>query len=166
MNFVESISDNDKYESLRLGNQLCFPLYAVSKELIRRYKPFLDEIGLTYTQYITMMVMWEHRKVNVKELGELLFLDSGTLTPVLKKLESKGYVTRRRSKRDERNLIVEVTDAGMHLRDEALDIPEHISICMGLTDEEMHLLYVSLSRLLGTLSAEVHHQGGTTPQGE
>ena len=88
----------DKYASLKLENQLCFPLYAVSKEIIRRYKPSLDKLDLTYTQYITMMVMWEKKQVNVKELGEKLLLDSGTLTPVLKKLEHKGYITRERSR--------------------------------------------------------------------
>ena len=82
----------DKYKMLRLSSQLCFPLYACAKEIVKKYKPFLDELDLTYTQYITMMVMWENEKVNVKELGELLYLDSGTLTPVLKKLEQKGYL--------------------------------------------------------------------------
>ncbi|MBQ7425617.1 MAG: MarR family transcriptional regulator, partial [Lachnospiraceae bacterium] len=93
-------TNEEKYESLKLGNQLCFPLYACSKEIIRRYKPFLDDIDLTYTQYITMMVLWEKKTVNVKTLGECLYLDSGTLTPVLKKLEFKGYITRVRSSED------------------------------------------------------------------
>ena len=88
---------------LKLENQLCFPLYACSKEIVRRYKPFLDPLDLTYTQYITMMVLWEKKAVTVKELGEKLYLDSGTLTPVLKKLESKGYLTRERSGKDEQN---------------------------------------------------------------
>lgn len=92
----------DKYDLLKLENQLCFPLYACSKEIVRRYKVYLDKLDLTYTQYIVMMVMWEDKELNVKELGDKLFLDSGTLTPVLKKLESKGYVTRERSKIDER----------------------------------------------------------------
>ena len=116
----------DKYDSIKLDNQLCFPLYACSKEIIRKYKPFLDEIDLTYTQYITMMVMWEKKSVNVKTLGECLYLDSGTLTPVLKKLESKGYITRERSEKDERNLVVSITDSGMKLRDKAVEIPAKI----------------------------------------
>ena len=95
----------DKYDSLKLENQLCFPLYACSKEIVRRYKVYLDKLDLTYTQYIVMMVMWEDKELNVKELGDKLFLDSGTLTPVLKKLESKGYVTRERSKIDERTIF-------------------------------------------------------------
>ena len=88
---------SEEYESLRLENQICFPLYACSKEIVRRYKPFLDELDLTYTQYIAMLVMWEQKRINVKNMGRLLFLDSGTLTPVLKKLEQKGYILRTRS---------------------------------------------------------------------
>ena len=96
------MSDYKNYDALKLDNQLCFPLYACSKEIVRRYKPFLDEIDLTYTQYIAMMVLWEEKKVNVKELGSRLFLDSGTLTPVLKRLEQKGIITRQRDEKDER----------------------------------------------------------------
>ena len=105
----------DKYDCLKLKSQLCFPLYACSKEIIRKYKPFLDKFDLTYTQYITMMALWENESMNVRELGLVLFLDSGTLTPVLKKLESKGYLERKRSKEDERNLIVTVTEKGWKL---------------------------------------------------
>ena len=99
-----------KYDCLRLDSQLCFPLYACSKEIIRRYKPLLDELDLTYTQYITMLVLWEHKSLTAKELGRILYLDSGTLTPLLKKLENKGLLTRKRSDADERNLIVTVTE--------------------------------------------------------
>ena len=102
----------DRYEALKLKNQLCFPLYVCAKEIVRAYKPYLDELDLTYTQYITMMAMWEHGELRVKELGEYLYLDSGTLTPLLKRLEEKGYVARRRSAEDERDLIVTVTAAG------------------------------------------------------
>ena len=94
----------DKYDALKLENQLCFPLYACSKEIVRKYKPFLDELDLTYTQYIAMMVLWEHRQISVKDMGALLYLDSGTLTPVLKKLEQKGYLVRARDSEDERVL--------------------------------------------------------------
>lgn len=139
----------DKYECLKLKSQLCFPLYACSKEIIRRYKPFLDEFDLTYTQYITMMAMWENESMNVRELGKCLFLDSGTLTPVLKKLESKGYLARRRSKEDERNLIVSVTDKGWQLRDEALSIPQAMSSCVNLEAEESAQLYRLLYKVLG-----------------
>ena len=114
----------DKYKMLRLSSQLCFPLYACAKEIVKKYKPFLDELDLTYTQYITMMVMWENEKVNVKELGELLYLDSGTLTPVLKKLEQKKFIGRHRDKDDERVLNVTLTDSGRELKDKALDVPK------------------------------------------
>ena len=103
------------FSSLKLDNQLCFPLYAASREVIRRYRPFLEELDLTYTQYITMMVFWEVGQINVKELGKRLYLDSGTLTPLLKSLEAKGYVNRSRSKSDERVLNVELTVAGEEL---------------------------------------------------
>ena len=141
----------DKYDSLKLANQLCFPLYACSKEIIRKYKPFLDEIDLTYTQYITMMVMWEKKSVNVKTLGECLYLDSGTLTPVLKKLESKGYITRERSEKDERNLVVSITDSGMKLRDKAVEIPSRIGSCVRLTAEEAATLYNLLHKIIGNV---------------
>ena len=137
------------YDRLRLENQLCFPLYACSREIIKQYKPFLDELDLTYTQYITMMVLWERTSLTAKELGEALFLDSGTLTPLLKKLEAKGFLTRKRSAEDERSLIVTVTDAGLALRDRAVRIPEAMAACSPLTPEEGEALYRILYRLLG-----------------
>ena len=138
-----------KYEALKLENQLCFPLYAAARETIKRYKPFLDELDLTYTQYITMMVLCERTSLTAKELGEALFLDSGTLTPLLKKLEAKGYLTRKRSAEDERSLVVTVTDAGLALRDRAVRIPEAVAACSPLTPEEGEVLYRILYRLLG-----------------
>ena len=144
-------ANNKNYDSLLLKNQLCFPLYAVSKEIIRRYKPFLDKLDLTYTQYITMMAMWEYREMNVKELGEKLYLDSGTLTPVLKKLEAKGYVTRSRSRKDERNLIVSITDEGLALREQALDVPAGIAKCICLGTDEAQALYTTLYKVLNTI---------------
>lgn len=142
----------DKYDALKLDNQICFPLYAVSKEIIRRYKPFLDEIDLTYTQYITMMVMWEEQSICVKDLGARLFLDSGTLTPLLKNLEKKGYITRTRSKDDERVLNVLVTAEGMSLRDRAVDIPAKIGNCVDLEKDEVLRLYKILNKLMGQFS--------------
>ena len=139
---------DQKYDALKLENQLCFPLYACAKEIVRKYTPFLNELDLTYTQYITMMVMWEHESISVKELGKYLFLDSGTLTPVLKSLEKKGFVDRKRSKEDERVLIVQVTEAGMKLRDAALDIPEKVSGCIQIDTEEAKTLYTILYKLL------------------
>ena len=113
----------DKFDCLKISNQLCFPLYACSKEIVKRYKPYLDPLDLTYTQYITMMIVWEEKEITVKALGEKLFLDSGTLTPVLKKLEQKGFVKRVRSKDDERNLIITLTKDGEELKKQASSIP-------------------------------------------
>lgn len=139
----------DKYDVLKLDNQLCFPLYAVSKEIVRKYTPFLSEIDLTYTQYIVMMVMWEHKEVSVKELGQKLFLDSGTLTPLLKTLEKKGFVKRERSKDDERFLVVSITDEGMKLREKAVDVPTKIGGCIALSAEDAMQLYTIVRKMLG-----------------
>ena len=141
-----------KYDCLKLENQLCFPLYACSKEVIRRYKPYLDKLDLTYTQYIAMMVMWEKKEVTVKELGEYLYLDSGTLTPLLKKLEEKKYVVRNRSKEDERNLIVSVTEEGERLKEQAVEVPESLSACVNMKPQEAQQLYQLLYKLLDRLS--------------
>ena len=122
--------DGQKYDALKIENQLCFPLYAASREVIKKYKPYLDEIGLTYTQYITMMVMWDRKEVNVKELGQCLFLDSGTLTPL-------------------RNLIVQITEEGMALRERALHIPAALASCVNLETEEAMELYRLLYKVLG-----------------
>lgn len=137
-----------KYDCLKLSNQLCFPLYACSREMIKLYKPWLDELGLTYTQYITMMVLWEHHATTVKSLGQELYLDSGTLTPLLKKLEEKGLVTRRRSEQDERNLIVTLTEKGEALREEALHIPAEMTKCVNLPREDIRELYRMLYQML------------------
>ncbi|MBR4669788.1 MAG: MarR family transcriptional regulator [Butyrivibrio sp.] len=140
--------NDEAYESLKIGNQLCFPLYACSKEIIRKYKPFLDALDLTYTQYIVMMVMWDKKKVNVKTLGENLYLDSGTLTPVLKKLESKGYIKRERSEKDERNLVVTLTEDGEALKEKAVNIPKKVGSCVCLSSEESKTLYDLLYKII------------------
>lgn len=140
----------DKYAAIRLKNQICFPLYACSKEIVRRYKPILDELDLTYTQYIVMMVLWERNEVNVKELGKELMLDSGTLTPLLKKLQSKGYIKRERMESDERNLRVTVTETGEALKDEAVKVQGKMSKCVTLDSSEAEELYKLLYKLLGT----------------
>ena len=139
----------DKYAGIRLENQLCFPLYVCSKEIVRRYKPYLDELNLTYTQYIAMMVLWEEREVTVTELGKQLFLDSGTLTPLLKKLEQKGFVTRKRMESDERNVCISITDKGDRLKEEAVKIHEKMSCCISLNPEEVKTLYTILQKVLG-----------------
>jgi len=141
---------NNKYDALKLENQICFPLYVCSKEIVKKYKPFLDEIDLTYTQYITMMVMWEKKEINVKELGNYLYLDSGTLTPVLKKLEQKAYITRKRNESDERVLNVTITEEGEKLKERALEIPAKISQCTALEPEEAMQLYAILKKMLTT----------------
>jgi DNA-binding MarR family transcriptional regulator len=141
----------ENYDSLKLDNQLCFPLYACSKEIVRLYKPFLDEIDLTYTQYIVMMVMWETGEINVKSLGERLYLDSGTLTPLLKKLETKGYITRHRSAEDERNVIIKLTEDGEALKKKAVCIPEKMQGCVHLTRDEAFELYRLLHKVLSTI---------------
>lgn len=138
----------DRYEALKLSNQLCFPLYAVSREIVKKYTPLLDRIGLTYTQYIAMMVLWEHQEVTVKELGNQLFLDSGTVTPVLKALQKKGYVTRRRSETDERVVYAVITEAGMALREQAADIPAQLGACVPLEAEDAVTLYQILHKMM------------------
>ena len=136
------------YEALKLENQLCFPLYACSKEIIRHYTPYLNKIGLTYTQYLVMMVLWEDNSLSSKELGRRLFLDSGTLTPLLRKLESKGFVTRKRCHEDERNLIVTITESGVALCDQALGIPQAVADSLGLSPEESAALHGILNKMM------------------
>jgi len=142
------MSDNEKYEALKLDNQLCFPLYACAKEIVRRYKPFLDEIDLTYTQYIAMMVLWEEKEINVKDLGGRLYLDSGTLTPVLKRLEQKGLISRQRDDKDERMLIVSITQEGEALKEKAVEIPYKMAGCVKLDEQDAKELYEILHKLL------------------
>ncbi|MDR2888704.1 MAG: MarR family transcriptional regulator [Lachnospiraceae bacterium] len=139
---------SEQYDHLKLENQLCFPLYAAAKEVVHRYKPFLEEFDLTYTQYIAMMVLWDKKQINVKELGKALYLDSGTLTPLLKKLEAKNYVTRNRDKNDERNLEVTLTQAGEQLKEQIRTIPQQVRQCIDLSSEEARTLYRLLYKLL------------------
>ena len=146
---TESLSRQDiQPEALLLKNQLCFPLYACARETVKKYKPYLEEIGLTYTQYITMMVLWEQRSVTAKELGQRLYLDSGTLTPLLKRMEAKGLLTRQRDPVDERSLRVTITEAGEALRDRALHIPYEMAKHVKLTKEESETLYKLLYVML------------------
>ena len=128
-------------DTLKLKNQLCFPIYLCSKEIIKKYTPWLEKLDLTYTQYIVMMYFWEKGKSNVKEIEKTLLLDSSTLTPLLKKLESKGFITRERSTKDERNLDLTITKKGMDLREKALSIPDKVGKCLNLTNEEIEILY-------------------------
>lgn len=139
-------------DALKLENQLCFPLYACSREIVRLYKPFLDKIGLTYTQYITMMVLWEHQQLTVKELGEKLFLDSGTLTPLLKKLALKGLIVRERSQTDERKVLVSLTKRGQKLKASAVEIPESVGSCIPLSQKEAKDLFRLLDKMIDRLN--------------
>lgn len=138
----------DKYEKLKLENQLCFPLYALSREIIKIYKPFLDKFNLTYTQYITMLAMWEEEKTTFKYLGNKLHLDSGTLTPVLKKLEAMNLINKYRAKDDDRIVIVELTENGLKLKDEVIDIPEQLVSECGINKEDIIKLKTELDKVI------------------
>jgi DNA-binding MarR family transcriptional regulator len=139
-------------EILKLKNQLCFPLYATAKAMVKKYTPFLNEIGLTYTQYITMMIMWEWQRISIKRLGKYLYLDSGTLTPLLKRLEGKGLISRARAvDGDERLVYISVTPKGVRLKEKAVQIPPQIGKCVSLDLNEARTLYTLLYKLLGQL---------------
>lgn len=144
----------DRYDALKLENQICFPLYVCAKEIVKAYKPYLDELDLTYTQYITMMVLWEHKELRVKEVGKYLYLDSGTLTPLLKRLEQKGYVARRRDPEDERDLIVTITESGEALREKAVTVPERLAACVNFDPQKAQALYALLYEVIGRLAGE------------
>ena len=139
---------NETYEQLKLENQLCFPLYAAARAVVGKYGPLLKDLGLTYTQYIVMMVLWENDGVSVRSLGEKLHLDSGTLTPLLKKLESIGYVTRKRSEEDERVVLVSLTETGRGLKEKAAEVPGEVASCVPLTPEEAAALYGLLYKII------------------
>lgn len=141
------------YDRLKLDNQVCFPLYACSKELVRQYTPYLKKLDLTYTQYVVMMVMWENESVSSRDLAERTHLDYGTLTPVLKRLEHIGYITRQRMPEDERLLAIELTDEGRELKDKAVDIPPVMAGCMGLSKEEFGALYELTYKALRVMEA-------------
>ena len=136
-------------DQLKLENQLCFPLYAAAKEVVKKYTPLLTQIGLTYTQYIAMMVLWEQKQTTAKALGECLFLDSGTITPVIKRLEQQGFVIRARAKEDERSVVITLTEKGEGLQEQAQGIPVAIGSCINLNQEEAATLYRLLYKVLG-----------------
>lgn len=140
------------YDILKLDNQLCFSLYVCSKEIIRMYKPLLDPYGLTYTGYIVLMALWEEDQVTVKDLGKRLYLDSGTLTPLLKKLEALGFIARSRSSLDERNVYIKLTQKGMDFRQEALKFPEKMVCALDMDLESVKHLLHSLHLMMGHLS--------------
>lgn len=135
------------YEQLRLSNQICFPLYAIAKEIVRKYSPFLDELDLTYPQYLVMLVLWEFGEQSVGEIGDKLHLDSGTLTPLLKRLQSKDLIARTRSQTDERTVIITLTNQGRALEHQAVNIPNQVADCLTLTADEVAVLQKIASQL-------------------
>ncbi len=149
---ITKTTEQSDYNSLALDNQICFGLYVCSKEIIRLYAPILEPLGLTYTSYITLLSLWEKDNVTIKELGTRLFLDSGTLTPLLKKMEAQGLVTRTRSSKDERTVFINLTEKGRELRIKCLDVPKQM-MCNNLMelDEAMELLQ-SLHKLMSKMT--------------
>jgi DNA-binding MarR family transcriptional regulator len=141
----------NKYDSIKLDNQVCFSLYAASREIIKLYKPFLDKFNLTYTQYIAMLVLWEDEKSTVKDIGKRLHLDSGTLTPLLKKIESMGLVIRHRDVNDDRVVIVELTEKGRLLKDDITEVPHEMACKINMSKEELVELKKQLDALLRSL---------------
>ncbi|OBR62297.1 MarR family transcriptional regulator [Paenibacillus oryzae] len=148
----------DSANPLKLNNQICFSLYSCSREITKLYRPLLQNLGLTYTQYIAMLALWEQDKITVSELGNRLYLDSGTLTPLLKKLEAAGLVTRTRDKKDERSVLIELTGQGSALREQALGIPEQLACQLGATPQEgmelLKLMHTLMDRIQAGQSEE------------
>ena len=141
-------------KDLKLKNQICFPLYLCSKELIRKYTPILNKLDLTYTQYIVMMYFWEKKEASLKRLSNVIMLDSGTLTPLLRKLEDKGYLKRERSSKDERNLLISLTPKGEQLKEEAKDIPSQVTKFLNLSEDELKSLYILCYKALFNIEKE------------
>ena len=151
MGIQEEKKRTDDYPQLKLEGQLCFPLYAAARKIVNVYNPLLKQIGLTYTQYIVLLALWEYGKTTVGELCRALYLDCGTLTPLLKKMEENGWVVRTRSKGDERVVNVSVTDAGWKMREQVKDLPEQVGGCIAMPREDLYTLYTLLRRLLETV---------------
>ncbi len=144
--------NENKYECLRLENQLCFPLYASSREILKKYTPLLKELDITYTQYIALMVLWECKEVSIKDLCKKLYLDTGTLSPMLKSMEKRNLLKRSRKADDERVVTVKITDEGIALREKAVSIPQKVGACLPLEKEEAETLYRLLYKILGAQS--------------
>ena len=138
----------DQYKTPQLGNQLCFPLYVIAKEITGLYRPLLEELDITYPQYLVMMVLWEHQRLTVNQIGEKLFLDSGTITPLLKRLEAKSYIVRQRKIEDERVVEISLTDEGERLQDKACLIPEKMNDRLDLSETDVQELKQAISKLL------------------
>lgn len=147
-----------KYDSLSLKNQLCFPIYLCSKEIVRKYNNILKKFDLTYTQYIVMMYFWEKNKSNVKDLSKTILIDSSTLTPLLRNLEKKEYLKREKSSNDERNLEISLTKKGLMLRDKVLEVPNEIGKCINLNKEETETLYKLIYKTLIEVEKNINGQ--------
>jgi len=139
-------------DSLKLSNQLCFPLYALARQIIKAYTPHLNKLGLTYTQYIVMMVMWEYKTISIKDLCEMLYLDSGTITPVIKKLVSEKLITKERSIEDQRLVFVHITDKGQDLKENAYDVPKKMVCKVNLNDDELKQMYTLTYKILAQIT--------------
>lgn len=142
---------NTEFEMLKLENQLCFPLYAASRKVVSRYTPLLKPLGITYTQYIVFMVLWEELEISVGNLGKKLHLDNGTLTPMLKKMEDSGLITRNRDSQDERVVVVKLTEKGESLKELAKDIPKQMGACLSISDEDAKSLYKILYKIIDSI---------------
>ena len=150
---------NDYREAMKLSNQLCFPLYAASRNVIGLYTPHLKKLGLTYTPYIAFLVLWEKDGITVGEICDKLMLDNGTLSPLLKKMEASGYITRKRSEDDDRVVLITLTKEGRALQKKARDIPEKVACCVSFPPEKAKMLYDLLYELIGTQN---NNKGETT----
>ncbi|WP_147612965.1 MarR family winged helix-turn-helix transcriptional regulator [Treponema pectinovorum] len=144
------MSEQEKYDCLKLSNQLCFPLYAASREILRQYTSLLKGIDLTYTQYIVMLVLWEKEELTIGELCKALYLDTGTISPMLKAMEEKNLLTRNREKNDSRIVKIKITEQGKNLKEKALYIPQKMVSCLKLEKNEMQQLYTILYKILPT----------------
>lgn len=142
----------DQHKTPQLGNQLCFPLYVIAKEITGLYRPLLEELDITYPQYLVMMVLWEHQRLTVNQIGEKLFLDSGTITPLLKRLEAKSYIVRQRKIEDERVVEISLTDEGERLQDKACLIPEKMNDRLNLSETDVEELKQAISKLLDKIN--------------
>ena len=145
---MKNAQTRDKYDCIRIGNQICFPLYACAKEIVRQYRKPLEELNLTYTQYIVMMVLWEYGEMTEGDLGRIVHLDSGTLAPLLKRLEKQGYVNRTRPDDNERKLLISLTEDGDLLRDKALEVPCKVSDSLKLSEDDLTQLKALLDKLM------------------
>ena len=143
---------SEKYEALKLDNQLCFPLYTASRLVIHRYQPMLKDLDITYPQYLVLMVLWEKDEVNLSTIAEKLQLQSNTLTPLLKRLQQRGFLERKRSETDERNIVITLTEKGKKLKDQACDVPGLLAEQIPLSMEEAKELYRLLYKMIGEMS--------------